>query len=540
MRHTPFLALLLGFAIAAGPALADRTFDWAIVDTLDITTNPYWVHSALDLTPQGEPIRAHLENYRSLENHFYMGDVRLTHYDTAGNELWSTLLVGKVHVEELLVDSTGAIVLYGTYVDTLQAGPTHALYDTSGNHRAYLLKLNANHDVDYLVDLQSMDPSIDDVMAVTVDANDQVWLGASRWNADSQILRLDASGAIAQTITQTNAPYVAGLAVEPDGSVWASGFCTIDDIDFGGMPATCSFTYAIYLVKYAPGGVGQWFHFVEDITFQETHLITDGHGNAYFAGTLHTAFEFPGHTAEGPDWVYDFFLCKVAADGTFLWLREVLADEFLGDASMGKSSFLDCTPDGAVYFAGFSRGEVDWVGDGNPPPHWDGNDALVLHYSPDGDCLWAKTAGSDWHDIADAIGVDDAGNVFIAGSVHDGVDFDGMTFPANFINTFIASLPVEDLTAVPTAAHASRATLSNHPNPFNPRTRIAFRLPEAGPVRLTLHDMRGAHLATLAEGHRLEGKHVFEWDARDLPSGVYLARLETSSDIVTRRLVLLR
>ena len=543
MRLALLLTLLL--ALAPGAAHAERSFDWAIVDTLDITTNPSWVHSALGLTAGGEPVRAHLAQNRSLEGFHYMGDFRLTHYDTSGNELWSTLLGGKVHVEDLHVDSTGAIILHGVYVDTLTVDLTHALYHTSGDRRAYLLKLDANHQVDYLIDVQTQHPSMDDLEVITVDAHDQVWIGTSRWHADSEIHRLDANGDVAETILQTGAPYVTGLAVEPDGSVWASGFCSNDAIDFGGMPATCPFFYAFYLVKYAPGGVGQWFHFVEDITFQETHLIADGHGNAYFSGMLHTAFEFPGHSAEGPDWVYDFFLCKVDANGDFLWLREVPADDFLGDGAMGKSAYLASPPDGSVYFAGFSRGEVDWVGDGDPPPAWDGNDALVLHYSPGGECLEAKTAGSDWWDIADAIGVDDAGNVFIAGSAHDGIDFDGMIFPANFINSFIASLPAEDLTAAPDTPSGARVSLSNHPNPFNPSTRLSFQLEQAGPVRLTLHDARGARLTTMAEGRRTEGEHVFEWNGRDdagraLPSGVYLARLETARGIATRRLVMLR
>jgi hypothetical protein len=83
------------------------------------------------------------------------------------------------------------------------------------------------------------------------------------------------------------------------------------------------------------------------------------------------------------------------------------------------------------------------------------------------------------------------------------------------------------------------------PNPFNPRTALRLHLPVAGPVRLTVHDLRGHRVATLLDGSREAGPLTVPWDglADDgvpAPSGVYLARLETAQGVRTAKLMLAR
>ena len=88
-------------------------------------------------------------------------------------------------------------------------------------------------------------------------------------------------------------------------------------------------------------------------------------------------------------------------------------------------------------------------------------------------------------------------------------------------------------------------TLAVWPNPANPRFNVELRMPSAQPVRLTVLDVSGRHLATLHEGALDEGDHVFTWDGRDdagrpLASGVYLLGLTGPAGSQGKRLVLLR
>jgi hypothetical protein len=80
----------------------------------------------------------------------------------------------------------------------------------------------------------------------------------------------------------------------------------------------------------------------------------------------------------------------------------------------------------------------------------------------------------------------------------------------------------------------------NYPNPFHPITTIAFNLPKACDVTLDIFNILGEEVATLYSGQMLPGHHSFEWDASDLPGGVYVYRLEAGDYVQTRKMILLR
>jgi hypothetical protein len=92
---------------------------------------------------------------------------------------------------------------------------------------------------------------------------------------------------------------------------------------------------------------------------------------------------------------------------------------------------------------------------------------------------------------------------------------------------------------------APPAALTVAPNPFNPRTTVRFAVPRPGPVRLTVHDVRGRRLATLVQGRRAAGEHAVRWDGRDerrrpVASGTYLIRLQAPGAEAASALTLVR
>lgn len=80
----------------------------------------------------------------------------------------------------------------------------------------------------------------------------------------------------------------------------------------------------------------------------------------------------------------------------------------------------------------------------------------------------------------------------------------------------------------------------NYPNPFNPTTTIAFYLPEAVPVKLSVFNVVGQPVAVLTEGTLGAGDHEFEWDASGLPSGMYIYQLEVGNKILTQKMTLVK
>jgi hypothetical protein len=111
------------------------------------------------------------------------------------------------------------------------------------------------------------------------------------------------------------------------------------------------------------------------------------------------------------------------------------------------------------------------------------------------------------------------------------IDFDGTTDYGPVYRVMAAPVPTET------------RLLPNYPNPFNPNTWITVELAEDSDMTLTVYDMLGRMVKTLASGTHAAGGHVFEWDGTDasgvaLPSGIYFTRLVTPAHTATQQMQL--
>lgn len=99
-------------------------------------------------------------------------------------------------------------------------------------------------------------------------------------------------------------------------------------------------------------------------------------------------------------------------------------------------------------------------------------------------------------------------------------------------------------TQAPEVAWSERGSfLACAPNPFTSETRI--RWAAAGQAVLTIHDLAGRRVRTLAGAHSGADRRETVWDGRDdrsrpLAAGVYVCRLASSAGVLARRVLLLR
>jgi len=90
----------------------------------------------------------------------------------------------------------------------------------------------------------------------------------------------------------------------------------------------------------------------------------------------------------------------------------------------------------------------------------------------------------------------------------------------------------------------------NHPNPFNPSTKIRFAISDIGPgyglsTSLKVYDILGNEIITLVNRNLPVGEYEFTFsaiggDASGLSSGVYFYQLKAGSFVVTKKMVLIR
>lgn len=90
------------------------------------------------------------------------------------------------------------------------------------------------------------------------------------------------------------------------------------------------------------------------------------------------------------------------------------------------------------------------------------------------------------------------------------------------------------------------ALQQNEPNPFTQGTVIRFAVPEPGPARVQVFDLRGRSVATIFSGTLDRGWHQISWDGRDdhgrsVAAGSYYYRLDAAgSGSLQRKLMHLR
>jgi len=84
------------------------------------------------------------------------------------------------------------------------------------------------------------------------------------------------------------------------------------------------------------------------------------------------------------------------------------------------------------------------------------------------------------------------------------------------------------------------ALSQNYPNPFNPTTKISFELPISGYTTLKVYDMLGNEVATLVQNELTSGAHSVNFNAANLASGTYVYQLNVNGTRITNKMVLLK
>ncbi len=80
----------------------------------------------------------------------------------------------------------------------------------------------------------------------------------------------------------------------------------------------------------------------------------------------------------------------------------------------------------------------------------------------------------------------------------------------------------------------------NYPNPFNPSTRIKYNIPEKGNVKLTVYNSVGEEVSVLVNGIVEAGQYEITFNAANLPSGIYLYKLQSEWGTTFKKMVLLK
>ena len=89
------------------------------------------------------------------------------------------------------------------------------------------------------------------------------------------------------------------------------------------------------------------------------------------------------------------------------------------------------------------------------------------------------------------------------------------------------------------------ALLQNFPNPFNPETRIQYKVPVHSDVKVEVYNIHGGKIRTLVDGSHAPGSYMLTWNGKDdgghqMPSGIYFYRITSDQFTSTKRMTLMK
>jgi len=447
----------------------------------------------------------------------YVANYATIKYDNSGNQQWVAEYDGPSngndYANDVAVDQAGNVYVTGASVSITSYDYATIKYDSLEN-QIWVARYNGTGN------------SSDGADCIALDSAGNVYVagsseGGSQTGYDYVAIKYDSMGNqlwVARYSGQ-GAAYdeLSSLALDGNGNVYLTG------VSDGGVTE-----YDFATVKYDSSGNQLWvarYNGPANSYDFANSLALGSNGDVYVTGSAWFNLTAP-----------DYVTIKYDTFGNQVWI--VSYDGPGNSEDNAWSVALDLS--GNVYVTGNSTGDSST-----------GVDYATIKYNGEGNQIWVSRfdgSANDW-DGAGWIALDATGHVYVAGASDTdpsnltNYDFCTIKYSGGNIDNW---LPVE-ATVLGQPLPQEFALHQNYPNPFNASTVLSYQLPVASHVKLEVFDITGRavgaqHAAPLplVDGWRTAGEHELTFDASDLPSGMYFARLEAGDYAGVQKLILLK
>jgi hypothetical protein len=351
-----------------------------------------------------------------------------------------------------------------------------------------------------------------------------------------------------------NTPYSFpyAMAVDINGNIYVSGYCSDGDCNFMGnvnikynsfgdsLWVRKTYAYAMttkaiaintsgyvsitginhyqgiiynedYITqKYSSSGVHQWvqsYNGTGDSIDRPSSIVVDLN-NVYITGT-----------SMGSTTGYDYTTIKYDFSGVQQWVRR-----YNGSGNGHDYAFsIKIDTMSNTYVTGWSKGSGSM------------EDVVTIKYDFFGNQKWlARYNGVlNGSDAGMDMAINSSGNIFVTGSSE-----------GKYITIkYSQQVGIQNIsTEIPSKYSLSQ----NYPNPFNPIAKIKFDVPAChsseswNPVILKVYDVMGREVQTLVNESLKPGTYEATFDGSQLTSGVYFYKLSANGFVKTKRMILIK
>ena len=212
----------------------------------------------------------------------------------------------------------------------------------------------------------------------------------------------------------------------------------------------------------------------------------------------------------------NIWLLRTDSNGDTLWTKE------FGGLGLEEANSFQQTADGDFIIAGYT---------------YDGSssiDAWLIKTDSNGETIWTEVYGDSSNDQFRSVDITSDGGYAISGYSY--------SYGSGDSDVWLVRLNSENITAVENEINNPQSfqLFQNYPNPFNPSTTIKFTISDFGFTNLKIYDVLGNEVVTLVDEYKPAGTYEVEFNAINLPSGVYFYQLKSGELIQTKKLTLLK
>ncbi len=479
----------------------------------------------------------------------------LAKFDPSGTCMWSRKFAatGGVSTSMVATDADGNVAVCGMFMGTINPGG--GTLTSAGIYDAFVAVYDANGGFQWArrfgdnksqaATAVTFDPSGNVIVAGgfygTIDAGGGPLVSAGF--DDVFLVKYTGSGGHlwSHRYGDANDQWPASVATDPSGEILLGGWYS-GSLDFGGGPHTSLGANDAFLAKLTAAGNEAWSRSFGSAaaTDQSIYGVASGpNGEVYAVGSFYGDVDFGTGLESAPLYWSDGFLVAFDAAGVAQWTRHFMDVDYLSDQNVNAVA-TDAA--GSIFVTGSTTGPVNVGGSVLVP--MGAEDVIVAAYDPNGTHRESQRYGDSASQFSQSIATAPGGHVVVAGQFYGSLDFGGgaMTDPGQ-ANGFVVDFG-SATSGVTANLPTDRLSLRAFPNPAKRSSTIEFTLTAASTLTLDIFDARGARVARLAEGAQPAGTHALRWncrgaDGREVPPGIYLARIAYAGAVTSRRIVVL-
>ncbi|MBI4946225.1 MAG: SBBP repeat-containing protein [Bacteroidetes bacterium] len=218
----------------------------------------------------------------------------------------------------------------------------------------------------------------------------------------------------AKSIGGTSEEHVKNIAIDGNGNVYVAGNFSSQSLPFGNTTLTNAGNFDAFIAKYDANGNPLWAKSAGGSAGEGAYgIAADKSGNVYLAGDYNgTSITFGNFTltnSNSAGGTFDIFTVKYDGDGNVLWAKNI------GGTQNDDCMSIATDTNGNIYMTGYFLGSSTFGSFTLNSRKGTTVDIFTAKYDPNGNVLWAKSAGGRAFEYGRSLTADNSGNVYVTG-----------------------------------------------------------------------------------------------------------------------------